>query len=122
MTISGVIPQLRTTDLDESIDFYVKKMGFELEFRYSDFYAGIRVGDQSFHLKLVDHKDPSIDFVAGEDHLHLYFPTENAEAESARLKKLDVTFRSELTDTPWQTREFYVLDNQGHVLCVSQGL
>ena len=34
-----------------------------LEFRYSDFYAGIRAGGQVVHLKLVDTTDPSIDFV-----------------------------------------------------------
>ena len=38
--ISGVIPQLRTTDLRSSIDFYTTKLGFQLEFQYEDFYAG----------------------------------------------------------------------------------
>ena len=72
MSVSGVISQIRTTDLDESIAFYTGKIGLELEFRFEDFYAGIRAGDQSFHLKLVDEKDPSIDFVSEGDHLHLY--------------------------------------------------
>ena len=61
--ISGVIPQLRTTDLGGSIRFYTEQLGLTLEFRYEDFYAGIRAGHQVFHLKLVDQPDPSIDFV-----------------------------------------------------------
>ena len=41
MSVKQVIPQIRTTDMEESIDFYVNKLGFELDFRYQDFYAGI---------------------------------------------------------------------------------
>lgn len=57
--ISGITPQLRTTDLDATIRFYVEKVGLTLGFRYSDFYAGLRAGDQSLHLKLVCDTDPS---------------------------------------------------------------
>jgi catechol 2,3-dioxygenase-like lactoylglutathione lyase family enzyme len=63
MLISGVIPQLRTKDMASSIRFYTTKLGLQLEFQYQDFYAGIRAGNSIFHLKLVDEKDPSIQFV-----------------------------------------------------------
>jgi catechol 2,3-dioxygenase-like lactoylglutathione lyase family enzyme len=121
MTVSGVIPQVRTTNLDESIDFYVSKLGFELVFKYSDFYAGIKVGDQSIHLKLVDAEDPSIPFVSDGGHLHLYFTTDDVHAEAQKLKRNGVVFRREVAATPWGTREFWVVDNQGHVLCFGQG-
>jgi catechol 2,3-dioxygenase-like lactoylglutathione lyase family enzyme len=121
MTVSGVIPQIRTTNLDESIDFYVSKLGFELGFKYNDFYAGIKVGDQSIHVKLVDTEDPSIPFVSDEGHLHLYFTTDEVDADAKRLKRNGVVFRQEVTDTPWGMREFSVVDNQGHVLCFGQG-
>jgi catechol 2,3-dioxygenase-like lactoylglutathione lyase family enzyme len=48
MLISRVTPQLRTCDLDASVRFYTEKVGLVLEFRYSDFYAGIRAGEQVF--------------------------------------------------------------------------
>jgi catechol 2,3-dioxygenase-like lactoylglutathione lyase family enzyme len=121
MTVSGVIPQIRTTKLDESIDFYVSKLGFELAFKYSDFYAGIKVGDQFIHLKLVDVEDPSIAFVSDGGHLHLYFTTDDVDAEAQKLKRNGVVFRQEVADTPWGMREFWVIDNQGHVLCFGQG-
>ena len=63
MQILSAIAQLRTTDLAESIRFYTTKVGLELEFQHEDFYAGIRAGGQLFHLKLVDEKIPTIDFV-----------------------------------------------------------
>jgi hypothetical protein len=56
MHISRAIAQLRTTDLAESIRFYIMKVGLTLEFQYKDFYAGIRAGSQLFHLKLVDKR------------------------------------------------------------------
>ena len=86
MPITGVIPQLRTTNLPQSIEFYVARLGFELAFTHDDFYAGIRVGASIFHLKLVDTPDPSIAFVAAGDHLHLYFTTTDVEAEARRLQ------------------------------------
>ena len=57
MTITSAICQLRTTDLAGSIRFYTTKVGLTLDFQYEDFYAGIRAGDQVFHLKLVDERD-----------------------------------------------------------------
>ena len=54
MKILHVIPQLRTTDLAASIRFYTEQLGFTLDFRYADFYAGVRAGGQVVHLKLVD--------------------------------------------------------------------
>ena len=122
MRVTGVIPQLRTTNLDESIEFYVSKLGFSLEFRYRDFYAGIGVGSQSFHLKLADSKDPSIAFVAEEGHLHLYFPTDDVDALAQRLQQNGVVLREGVADTKWDTREFWIEDNQGHLLCFGQPL
>ena len=36
-TITAITPQLRTTDLASSIDFYTRILGFQLEFRYDDY-------------------------------------------------------------------------------------
>jgi catechol 2,3-dioxygenase-like lactoylglutathione lyase family enzyme len=122
MNVTGLIPQLRTTSLPESIDFYVNTLGFELDFQHSDFYAGIRVGDQTLHLKLVDEKDPSIDFVANGDHLHLFLPTGDVDAEVERLRQKGVAPDKGPENTSWGTREFYITDNQGHTLCYSQAV
>jgi catechol 2,3-dioxygenase-like lactoylglutathione lyase family enzyme len=83
MPISAAIPQLRTTDLAASIHFYTTKLGLQLEFRHQDFYAGIRAGNQVFHLKLVDETDPSIAFVEEGEHFHLYLETDDIAATAA---------------------------------------
>ncbi len=120
MKILGAIAQLRTTDLAESIRFYTAKVGLTLEFQYQDFYAGIRAGNQVFHLKLRDEKDPSIEFVDMGEHFHLYFETEDAEAAADALKRNGVRLVKEVHDTTWGTREFVIKDDQGHTLYFGQ--
>lgn len=119
-TVTNLIPQIRTTDLEGSIDFYTSKLGFAVEFRYEDFYAGIRAGDHLMHLKRVDASDPSIPFVADGGHLHLYFETADVDALAERFRANDVVFISDPADTPWGMRECFVADDQGHVLCFGQ--
>jgi catechol 2,3-dioxygenase-like lactoylglutathione lyase family enzyme len=116
MQISRVIPQLRTTDLAESIRFYTEVVGLTLEFQYQDFYAGLRAGDQVFHLKLVDEKDPSIEYVEKGDHFHLYLETDDASATAAELKKKGVRLVKDVHETAWGTRELVIEDDQGHTL------
>ena len=116
MPVSGLIPQLRTTDLAESIRFYTTMLGLTLEFQYQDFYAGIRAGGQLFHLKLVDDKDPSIDFVENGEHFHLYFETEDVAATADALTTNRVRLVKPVHETDWGTREFVIKDDQGHTL------
>jgi catechol 2,3-dioxygenase-like lactoylglutathione lyase family enzyme len=116
MPISGVIAQLRTTNLSESIHFYTNTLGLTLEFQYEDFYAGVRAGRQLVHLKLVDQTDPSIAFVDRGDHFHLYFDTEGIAVTADTLRRRGVVFVRDVHETPWGTREFAVKDDQGHIL------
>lgn len=120
MQISGAIPQLRTTDLAASIRFYTAAVGLTLAFQYEDFYAGIRAGSQLFHLKLVDERDPSIDFVERGEHFHLYLETDDAAALAAAFRDRGVTLVKDVHDTPWGTREFAIRDDQGHTLYFGQ--
>jgi catechol 2,3-dioxygenase-like lactoylglutathione lyase family enzyme len=120
MAISGVIPQLRTTDLKSSIRFYTTTLGLQLEFEYDDFYAGIRAGDHVFHLKLVDERDPSIQFVDDGEHFHLYFETDDVAAAAAALKASGVSLVKDVHDTAWGTRELIIRDDQGHTLYLGE--
>ena len=122
MPISSAIAQLRTTDLTASIHFYTVKVGLTLAFQYQDFYAGIRAGHQLFHLKLVDEKDPSIEFVDKGDHFHLYFETDDAAATADTLKKNGVPLVRDVHETAWGTRELVVKDDQGHTLYFGESL
>jgi catechol 2,3-dioxygenase-like lactoylglutathione lyase family enzyme len=116
MHISRVIPQLRTTDLVASIEFYTTKLGFDLAFQYNDFYAAVRSGDCVVHLKLIDAPDPSIAFVDRGDHFHLYLETPDVDAAAAHLKRQGVPLVADVHATDWGTRECVIRDNAGHTL------
>lgn len=120
MLITRITPQLRTRDLEASIRFYTEQVGLALEFRYSDFYAGIRAGDHLFHLKLSDCEDPSIADVHEGGHFHLYLGTQDVDAVARSLKANGVALVQEPADTPWQTRELVFRDDQGHTIYVGQ--
>lgn len=122
MAIVSIVPQLRTTDFDASIDFYTNKLGMAVAFRYQDFYAGLCFGAQTFHLKHVDERDPSIDYVDEGGHLHLYFATDDIDAVAAMLRANGVPLVRDVHDTDWSTRELVIRDDQGHTLYFGQPL
>lgn len=122
MPITGIVPQLRTTELATSIRFYTTRLGFTLEFEYDDFYAGLRAGGQVVHLKLVDEPDPSIDFVERGGHFHLYLQTDDVVAVAERLRNAGVPFVKDVHETAWSTRELVVRDDQGHTLYFGEAL
>jgi catechol 2,3-dioxygenase-like lactoylglutathione lyase family enzyme len=116
MSVVSIATQLRTTNLESSIRFYTHLVGLELDFRYGDFYAGIRCGTGSFHLKLIDHPDPSIEFVKQQQHLHLYLMVDDVGAFAAILIKNGVDLIQKTHDTAWGTREIVFRDDQGHTI------
>jgi catechol 2,3-dioxygenase-like lactoylglutathione lyase family enzyme len=122
MAITGIVPQLRTTDMTSSVRFYTDKLGFSVEFNYGDFYTGIRAGDQIFHLKLVDEQDPSIPYVDEGEHFHLYLQAEGLSNVAAQLKANGVEFVKDIHETPWNTREVVIHDDQGHTLYLGEPL
>ncbi|MBL8699032.1 MAG: VOC family protein [Alphaproteobacteria bacterium] len=120
--VGAIIAQLRTTDLESSIEFWTRRAGLALDFRYADFYAGIRAGTQVFHLKRVDAPDPSIAHVRAGGHFHLYLEVEDARAAAVALAAGGVALLREVHDTPWGTRELVFADDQGHTIYVGQRL
>lgn len=120
MAILGIIPQLRTTDLALSLRFYTSKLGMSVDFQHQNCYAGVRSGRQVFHLKLVDEKDPSIEYVDNGEHFHLYFEISDIGAVATELKANGVTLVKDVHETPWGTRELIIKDDQGHILYFGQ--
>lgn len=122
MPITGVVAQLRTTDMAASVRFYTEVLGLGVAFNYEDFYVGIRAGNQVFHLKQVDEKDPSIAYVDDGEHFHLYLEAQGVAEIAAQLKAKHVTLVKDVHETPWGTREIVIRDDQGHTLYLGEPL
>ena len=99
-----------------TIRFYTENLGFAVDFNYEDFYVGLRLGNQTIHLKHVDETDPSIPYVETGGHLHLYFQTDGVDDLAGELRSKGVTLVEDVHETAWGTREAVVYDDQGHTL------
>ena len=119
MRIASVATQIRVTDLDRALRFYVDTLGFEEEFRFRDFYAGVSGGGTLIHLKKTDALDPSVEFVRAGDHLHLYLRVTDLELAFRELEgKAELVYP--ITTKPWGDREFTIRDPDGHTIYLAQ--
>ena len=103
-------PQLRVADLGAAIEFYTQKLGFTLDFRYEDFYAGIVRDSHSIHLKC---GDPSASGGKSRDDLDIAFSVDNIESLYKELQSKAIDIVQPLRDMPYG-REFYIADLDGN--------
>ena len=107
-------PQLLVADIEDSIAFYTKKLGFDVDFRYEDFYAGIIKDGYSIHLKVGRSLGQRENKRIMED-LDIVFSVDNIEGLYEELSNKSVEFTQPLREMPYG-REFYVADPDGHII------
>jgi predicted enzyme related to lactoylglutathione lyase len=108
-------PQLLVTDIDRSIEFYTKQLGFDLDFRYDDFYLGIIKDGYSIHLKLDKPSIEERENRRNNEHLDIIFAVEGIEDLYEEILNNSVEVLQPLRDMPYG-REFYVADPDGHII------
>jgi predicted enzyme related to lactoylglutathione lyase len=114
-TIKKMSPQLLVSDLNNSIDFYTKKLGFSIDFRYEDFYAGISKDGFSIHLKL---GKPAIEERANRrrnESLDITFSVDGVEDLYNDILNRSVEIIQPLRNMPYG-REFYLADPDGYII------
>ena len=107
--IRKMSPQLLVADLEHAIAFYTGQLGFEMDFLYEDFYAGVARDGHSIHLKL---GEPVIKL---GDNLDIVFAVGHIEALYDEFCRKKLNIIQELRQMPYG-KEFYVADPDGHVL------
>jgi len=113
--IKKMSPQLVVADIDRSVEFYTKKLGFDLDFRYADFYAGIVKDGYSIHLK---SGNPSIEERKNKrenENLDIVFSVEGVEELYNEFVNKPVEITQPLCDRPYG-KEFYIADPDGYIL------
>ena len=99
-------PQLQVASIENSIDFYTKKLGFRLEFRFEDFYAGLVKDGHSIHIKSGStqrNEDKNM-----ED-LEITFSVDCIERLYTEVLGNSIVIIQPLRDMPYG-REFYIAD------------
>ena len=115
--IKKMSPQLLVEDLENSISFYTEKLGFEVEFRYQDFYAGIIKDGCSIHLKC---GTPSVEQRKGkkEDYdLDIVFSVDNVEELYKQMQEKAIEIVQPLCERSYG-KEFYIADPDGHIFAL----
>lgn len=115
LRIKQMSPQLPVTNLERSITFYVDKLGFEVEFRYEDFYAGIIKDAHSIHLKLNDPGIAPQKFSGDDGLLEILFTVENIHQLYEDLSAQSVQIIQPLRQMPYGL-EFYMADPDGNAI------
>ena len=113
--IRKMSPQFLVTDLDRSIEFYTKKLGFDIDFRHEDFYSGVVKDGCSIHLKL---GEPSIDERQNRrdnEDLDIVFSVQGIEELYEDYSQRSIEFVQPLRDMAYG-KEFYIADPDGYIL------
>jgi catechol 2,3-dioxygenase-like lactoylglutathione lyase family enzyme len=113
--IKQMSPQFLVSDIDRSIDFYTTQLGFDLEFRYEDFYAGIIKDGFSIHLKSGDHSIEERTRKRMNDDIDLVFSVDNIEGLFRELTQKQVEIIQPLRKMPYG-KEFYIADVDGYII------
>jgi catechol 2,3-dioxygenase-like lactoylglutathione lyase family enzyme len=115
LKIKNMSPQLLVTDIARSIEFYTKKLGFDLDFRYEDFYAGIVKDGHSIHLK---SGTPSIEERKNKRNnqdLDIVFSVDGIIDWFTQLSNKSVACIQSLREMPYG-KEFYITDPDGYII------
>jgi uncharacterized glyoxalase superfamily protein PhnB len=63
-----------------------------------------------------------IPYVADGEHFHLYLEIDDVAEWAARLKANGAELVKDVHETPWNTREIVIRDDQGHTLYLGEAL
>src|SRR3954469_12041721 len=118
--ITGIAPQFLVDDLDRAIAFYRDRLGFELDFKYESFYAGITRDGFAIHLKQAPKLAAERAHRKQHEHLDAYISVSGVRALCSEFQERGAELLKPLEQRPWACLDFYVEDPDGYVLCFSE--
>ena len=110
-----VAPVFRVADLARSLSYYRDQLGFEVEFNYEGFYAGVVRDGCRIHLKCSAPLERDQIALEASEHLDACFGVHSAEALASRFASAGGAFSVPLRSMAYG-KEFYVKDPDGYIL------
>lgn len=120
VSIAAAAPQFLVSELDRSLAFYEERLGFDREFVYEDFYASVARDGAKIHLKCANALEGEREHRKVGEHLDAYLAVSGVKALYDEVVARGSPILKPLEDRPWGTRDFYVEDPDGYILCFSQ--
>ena len=114
--LTSLAPQFLVDDLTRSIAFY-QKLGFTFGAPWNGFYAIGQRDGLELHLKEAPKNADERRHRRANQHLDAAAGVDGIEAFYAQCAENGVSILKPLTTTPWDTKDFYVEDPDGYILC-----
>jgi len=114
--ITSFAPQFLVDNLERSIAYY-GKLGFRFGEPWGGFYAIGLVDGLELHLKEAPRNEDNRRYRRENEHLDAAAGVEGIEAFFRQCVANGVTILKPLAPTAWGTKDFYVEDPDGYILC-----
>jgi catechol 2,3-dioxygenase-like lactoylglutathione lyase family enzyme len=114
--LTSLAPQFLVDDLARSIAYY-QKLGFAFGEPWDGFYAIGQLDGLELHLKEAPKNDAERRHRRENEHLDAAGGVDGIEAFYAQCTANGATILKPLMATAWGTKDFYVEDPDGYVLC-----
>ena len=118
--LTGIAPQFLVDDLDRAIAYYRDRLGFDLDFCYESFYAGVSRDGLKIHLKCAPKSPGDRAHRKQHEHLDAYIGVAGVATLHDELRSRGATITRPPEARPWSCIDFYVEDPDGYILCFSE--
>lgn len=118
--LTGIAPQFLVDDLDRAIGYYRDKLGFDLDFCYESFYAGVSRDGFAIHLKCAPKSPGERANRKQHEHLDAYIGVTGVRTLHDELRSRGALIVKSLEARPWSCIDFYVEDLDGYILCFGE--
>ena len=118
--LTGIAPQFLVDDLDAAMAYYRDRLGFNIDFCYDSFYAGVSRDGFAIHLKCAPKTRSDRAHRKENEHLDAYIRVAGVRALHDELRSRGALITRSLEAQPWSCIDFYVEDPEGYILCFSE--
>jgi uncharacterized glyoxalase superfamily protein PhnB len=118
--LNGISPQFLVDDLAAAMTYYRERLGFETDFCYESFYAGVSRDGIAIHLKCAPKVVSDRAQRRQQEHLDGYISVTGVAALYDELRARGARITRPLEQRPWSCLDFYVEDLDGYTLCFSE--
>jgi len=119
-SITAAAPLFLVDTLEDSVTFYEQRLGFARDFVYEGFYAIVSRDWAVIHLKCAPKLEAERAHRRSEEHLDAYLIVSGVEELHRELAGRGAPITRPLEQRPWGTRDFYVEDPDGYILCFAE--